>query len=384
MKVALVHDYLTQRGGAERVVLQFCRAYPQAPLYTSLYDADGTYPEFADVEVRCGPLQRLAPVRRDPRRALPLLAPAWDRTVVADADALLISSSGWAHGVVAAPDVPKVVYCHNPPRWLHQPDIYLTGAPERMAMRLLRPHLLAWDRRAAGRAHTYLANSHVVADRIREAYDIEAQVVHPPVTIDAGGEQVPVAGVAPGFFLTVSRARGYKNVARVAEAVASIPGAELVVIGSGVPDEEPASNVRWLGLVSDAELRWLYAHATALVTVAFEDFGLTPLEANAFGTPVAALRAGGHLDSVVEGVSGSWIDEPTAASVRDTLVSLPTFDRNAVLAHAAEFSLGAFTRRVDDVLRVAAGRAVVAVPSPRAGTRAARSGAGGPDVAAAA
>ncbi|WP_300014139.1 glycosyltransferase [Pseudonocardia sp.] len=366
MKVALVHDYLTQRGGAERVALQFCRAYPGAPLYTSLYDAAGTYPDFAEVDVRCGPLQRLAPARRDPRLALPLLAPAWDRTVVSDdAEALLISSSGWAHGVAGPPDVPTVVYCHNPPRWLHQPDIYLTGAAERTAMRLLRPHLLRWDRRAARRAHTYLANSNVVADRIREAYDIDAQVVHPPVTIDAAGEQAPVAGIAPGFFLTVSRARGYKNVARVAEAVASIPGAELVVIGSGTPDEEPAPNVRWLGLVSDAELRWLYAHATALVTVAFEDFGLTPLEANAFGTPVAALRAGGHLDSVVEGVSGSWIEEPTAASVRDTLVSLPSFDRRAVLEHAAGFSLDAFTRRIDDVLRTATGRRVAVASATR-------------------
>jgi glycosyltransferase involved in cell wall biosynthesis len=366
MKVALVHDYLTQRGGAERVALQFCRAYPDAPLYTSLYDAGGTYPEFADVDVRCGPLQRVAHARRDPRLALPLLAPAWDRTVVTDAEALLISSSGWAHGVVGPRDVPKVVYCHNTPRWLHQPEHYLTGTAERMAMRLLRPHLLAWDRRAARRADTYLANSNVVADRIRAAYDIDAQVVHPPVTIDASGEQTPVTGIAAGFFLTVSRARGYKNVARVAEAVASIPDAELVVIGSGAPDEEPAPNVHWLGQVSDAQLRWLYANATSLVTVAFEDFGLTPLEANAFGTPVAALRAGGHLDSVVEGVSGAWIEEPTAASVRDTLVSLPSFDRRAVLAHAAEFSLDGFTRRIDDALRVAAGRTPVTLPSTRA------------------
>ncbi|MCX6466505.1 MAG: glycosyltransferase [Pseudonocardiales bacterium] len=368
MKVALAHDYLTQRGGAERVVLEFCRAHPGAPLHTSVHDPGGTYPEFADVDVRCGPLQRLAAVRRDPRLALPLLAPAWDRTrVTGDPDVLLISSSGWAHGIAAPPDLPRVVYCHNPPRWLHQPDIYLTSPAHRLAMRLLRGRLVEWDRRAASRAHTYLANSRAVARRIERAYGIEARVVHPPVVVDPAGPRSPVPGVAPGFFLTVSRARGYKNVARVAEAVAGVPGAELVVIGSGRPrtDAERAPNVRWLGRVGEAELRWLYAHATALVTVAFEDFGLTPLEANAFGTPVAALRAGGHLDSVVEGVTGSWIAEPTAAAVRDTLRTLPSFDPAALRAHAARFSVDRFRRTVDDTLRAAAG--LLPVPAPRQG-----------------
>jgi len=352
MRLALAHDYLTQRGGAERVVLEWCREYPDAPLYTSVYNPAGTYEEFAEVDVRCSPLQRFPPARRDPRLALPVLPQVWSHARVDDADVLLVSSSGWAHGIVVGPAIPKVVYCHNPPRWLYQSEIYGTTTVERAAMSVLKPYLLRWDRKAAASAQVYIANSHAVAGRIRQAYGIEAEVVFPPVTIDSAGRQKPIDGISPGYFLAVSRGRGYKNVSRIVEAVGAIPGANLVVIGSGgsAPIGRSAKHVRSLGIVSDPELRWLYANARALVTVAFEDFGLTPLEANSFGTPVAALRAGGHLDSVVEGVSGCWIEKPTAAAVRDTLLRLPNFDRTKVMEHAKKFSASAFRRRIATVL----------------------------------
>jgi len=352
MRLALAHDYLTQRGGAERVVLEWCREYPDAPLYTSVYNPAGTYEEFAEVDIRCSALQRFPPARRDPRLALPVLSQVWSRARVDDTDVLLVSSSGWAHGMVVGPEIPKVVYCHNPPRWLYQSEIYGTTMVERAAMSVLKPYLLRWDRKAAASAQVYIANSQAVAGRIRQAYGIEAEVVFPPVTIDSMGRQTPVDGISPGYFLTVGRGRGYKNVSRIVEAVGAIPGADLVVIGSDgfAPGERSAKHVRSLGIVSDPELRWLYANARALVTVAFEDFGLTPLEANSFGTPVAALRAGGHLDSVVEGVSGCWIEQPTTAAVKDTLLHFPDFDRAKIQEHAGKFSASAFRRRIDTVL----------------------------------
>ena len=164
----------------------------------------------------------------------------------------------------------------------------------------------------------YLANSRNVAERVRRVYDREALVVNAPMSLDPAGEQEPVPGLEPGFWLTVGRGRAYKNTRAVIDGIRGT-GSPLAVVGSPPPDEERRSSVKWLGVVSEAQLRWLYANARALVAVAHEDFGLTPVEANAFGTPVAVLRAGGYLETTVEGVSGAFIEQPTAAAVADAL-----------------------------------------------------------------
>ncbi|WNB85442.1 glycosyltransferase [Cellulomonas sp. ATA003] len=350
-QVALAHDYLTQRGGAERVALTLTEAFPGSPLHTSLFEPSRTFTGFRGVTIRTSPLQRVAPFRRDARLALPFLAKAWERTVVDDADVVLASSTGWAHGLRATPGVPVVVYCHNPARWLYQSAEYDASAVRRAVTAPLRSRLLQWDQAAAQRAHTYLANSTVVAKRIRDAYGLEATVVHPPVSVDTRGPQQPVPGLAPGFWLSIARGRGYKNVQQVIDAVARIPGEELVVVGSAPPGAASIPNVRWLGIVSEARLRWLYANARALVSVAREDFGLTPIEANAFGTPVAVLRGGGFLDSTDEGRSGVFIDEATSDAVEAALRDFPVFDAQAVVTNAARFSAEAFATRVRSVVQ---------------------------------
>ena len=149
MHVALAHDYLTQRGGAERVVLAMTRIFGSATLYTALYNPNQTFPEFRDKDLRTSPLQHVAPFRRDPRLALPLLPAAWRATRVTDADVVLASTSGWAHGVRVGPDTAKVAYCHNPARWLYQTDAYLQGPAARAALRPFLPALQRWDRNAA-------------------------------------------------------------------------------------------------------------------------------------------------------------------------------------------------------------------------------------------
>jgi glycosyltransferase involved in cell wall biosynthesis len=144
----------------------------------------------------------------------------------------------------------------------------------------------------------------------------------------------------------VARGRGYKNVDAVLAGVGALGDGQLALVGSPSEGQGDEPHARWLGVVSDAQLRWLYAHARALVSVSYEDFGLTPLEANAFGTPVAVLRAGGFLDSLAEGVSGTWVEEPTAEAVRDALRAFPAFDADAVRAHAARFDERAFGERL--------------------------------------
>ncbi|MBX9245976.1 glycosyltransferase [Actinotalea ferrariae] len=359
MQLALAHDYLTQRGGAERVALLMTKVFPGAPLYTSVYNPHTTFDGFQDVDVRVSHLQKVPAFRKDPRLALLALPNAWDSLRPDGADVVVASSTGWAHGMSVPASVRKIVYCHNPARWLYQADEYLGSRTARRALSMVRPSLLAWDRRAARSADRYLVNSSIVARRVRTTYGIDAEVLHPPVSIDAQGEQEPVPGVEPGFWLTIARGRGYKNTHAVVEGTRGT-GSPLVVAGSAEPFHD-APHVRSVGVVSDAQLRWLYANARALVSVSREDFGLTPLEANAFGTPSAVLRAGGFLDSTAEGVSGEFIETATADAVRSTLSSFPDHDRTLVRSHAARFSLEAFARRLWSVVaEVAEARADVA------------------------
>jgi glycosyltransferase involved in cell wall biosynthesis len=348
VRLALAHDYLTQRGGAERVVLALTKIFPDAPLYTSLYNPVQTYDEFRQVDVRVSRLQRVPAFRRDPRLALPALSRAWEALQPQNVDVILASSTGWAHGISASPPAPKIVYCHNPARWIYQTNEYLANPAARRALAAIRPQLKKWDLQAAHSANRYLANSSVVAGRIEAAYGIEAEILHPPVSIDVDGDQVPIPGISPGFWFTIARSRGYKNTDAVIEGTRNL-GEPLVVAGcSDDFDDEP--HVTSVGIVTDAQLRWLYANARGLVSVSREDFGLTPLEANAFGTPVAVLRAGGFLDSTHEGVSGTFIEHETAGAVHDALSCFPEFDAGRVRAHAAKFSFDAFASRLREVV----------------------------------
>ena len=293
--VAIVHDYLTQRGGAERVVLAITRAFPDAPLVTSLLDPDATFPEFSQRPVRTTVLNRVPLLRRHHRLGLPLFAPVFGHLTV-DAEVTLCSSSGWAHGVRTTGR--KLVYCNAPARWLHQRQSYTAESswPVRAGLRLTSAPLRRWDRRAAHSADRYLANSRNVRDAVQRAYGIDAEVVLPPVTFGPDGPATAVAGVDPGFALVVSRLLPYKNVDAVVTAMVDRPDERLVVVGDG-PDEQrlramAPSNVRFLRTVNDSELRWLYANADVLFALGTEDLGLTPVEAARFGTPTIARRAG--------------------------------------------------------------------------------------------
>jgi glycosyltransferase involved in cell wall biosynthesis len=356
MTVAIVHDYLTQRRGAERVVLAMSDAFPSAPIYTSLYDPMSTFDEFADRDIRTLWLDRIAPLRRHHRVALPLLAPAFSSLRV-DADVVLCSSSGWAHAVRTSGR--KIVYCYSPAKWLYRPDEYLGSQSKtvvRAALGLVRRPLRAWDVHAARTADVYIAISSAIARQILVVYGRRAEVLPPPIVLDANGPRTPVEEVEPGFFLSVARLLPYKNVDRVVEAFSLLPDARLVVVGSG-PDEESVRslappNVCFLADISDAELCWLYENCLGLVAASYEDFGLTPLEAAAFGKPTAALRAGGFLDTVVDGETGVFFESPTAepvaAAVR-SLVGRP-WDPGRIRTNAARFSEQVFAERLREIV----------------------------------
>lgn len=368
-RIAIAHDYLTQRGGAERVVLAMHRAFPQAPIYTTLYDPSGTYPEFGDADIRTSWLNRVPRLRRDHRLALPLL-PAASNSLHVDADIVVVSSSGWAHGFPTSGR--RLVYCYSPPRWVYMTDTYL-GTPAHtsavgLAMLGLRPALRRWDQARAKQAQAsgkYLAISTVVRERIRHCYGFDAEIVPAPHSYDASlpQEEVPALAdwAAPGYHLVVSRLLPYKNVAQVLQAFAELPQERLVVVGRGPQraqlEAARPDNVRMLEGLTDGQMRWLYAHCTALVAPSYEDFGLTPLEAAVYGKPSLTLRGGGFLDTIQPGVSGSFFDQPTPEAIRAAVAdhAARRWDPHAITASIERFTEAQFAQRLRDEVAGLAG-----------------------------
>ena len=224
------------------------------------------------------------------------------------------------------------------------------------ALTLLAPYLRGWDRRAAATADRYLVNSHAVQDRVADLYGLRADVIPPPVDVRHEGEVEPVAGLEPGFFLCVSRMLPYKNVGAITAAFAHLPDQQLVVVGSGpLYDEVVASspkNVTVLSRMSDPNLKWLYESSIGLVAASYEDFGLTPVEAASFGKPTAALRWGGFLDTIVEGRTGVFFEEPTPLLIAQAVerIAAGSWDPDTLISHAEQFSLERFVERMRAVV----------------------------------
>lgn len=351
--LAIAHDYVTQRGGAEKVVLALHRAFPDAPLYTTLYEQRSSYPEFSDVDIRTSWLNKLGIFRRNHRLALPFL-PLAAQSLTVPAQCTIASSSGWAHGFAARGA--KVVYCYSPARWLYQTDAYL-GADRglrRVMLLALRPWMKRWDRRKARTATTYFAISTVVQERIRETYGIESEVLPAPHSVDVDAPQEPVLFDGfpdEGFYLCISRLLPYKNVDKVIDAFREL-GKPLVVVGSGPEERRLAemapSNVRMAKGLTDAQIRWLYARSAAVVSASYEDFGLTPIEAATFGKSAIVLRWGGFLDTIVEGETGVYFDVPEASAIAQAVRvhAETTWDSARLTEHAKTFSEENFARRL--------------------------------------
>jgi glycosyltransferase involved in cell wall biosynthesis len=369
LKVALVHDYLTQRGGAERVFLAMCHGFPEASIYTSLYEPDLTFPDFAKFDIKTTPLNHVSALRKHHRLALPFFATAFSRLTV-DADVTICSSSGWAHGVRTTGA--KIVYCHNTARWLYQTGQYAGAARSgsAVAMRLVGRPLRRWDARAASAADAYVANSEVVRTRVRRTYGLDATVVAPPVTLDPDGKQRAPGPRRDGFLLCVSRLLGYKNVEAVAQAFRQLPDQRLLVAGDGPMARHLRAvaphNVEFLGAVTEPELRWLYAHCRALVAASYEDFGLTPVEAMSFGKPSVVLRWGGFLETVVDGETGVFFDEPSGRSIARAIRELDqlSFAPELLKKHAEEYSEAHFAERMRSIVATIANRADLARHHP--------------------
>ncbi|MDJ0395620.1 glycosyltransferase [Rhodococcus sp. G-MC3] len=347
IRVAIAHDYLTQRGGAEKVVLAMARAFPGSPIHTTLFEPSTTFPEFAELDIRPSRLNRIGFLRKNHRAALPLL-PFASRSITIDADVVLTSSSGWAHGFRTSGS--KLVYCYSPARWLYEAEMYLgesSSAAKRIMLRVLTTPLRRWDRDAAASADRYLAISTVVQKRITAAYGFSSTVLPAPFTVDAAEEEtIPEAEAWLGedsFYLCISRLLPYKNVDKVMAAFADTDR-KLVVVGRGPEADRlrklKSDNVTMLSDLSAGQMTWLYTRCNAVVAASYEDYGLTPIEAGYHGKPSAVLRWGGFLDTVEEGVSGVYFDEPVPEAIREAVDVLEQtiWEPLKIAAHVEQFS----------------------------------------------
>lgn len=358
LRVAIVHDDLTQRGGAERVVLSLHRLFPDAPIYATVYDPEGTYPEFAELDVRSSFLQRL-PHRGGRARALLPFYPAAVRTLrLRGYDLVVSSSSRFAHGT-RTPGAFHLCYCYNPPRWLHQADEYFAdGGPVPAKVRpLLAPvlgWLRRWDRAASRRPDLYVAISRTVADRIKSVYGREARVVRPPLDLSRFRPVGPTESVAP-YYLMVSRLLPYKRVDLAVQACAA-RGSRLVVVGSGPAEQTlrrlAGPTVEFRSGLNEVELTELLANCVAVVQPGLEDLGFAPLEANACGRPALAYAAGGALETVVDGVTGVHFGEQSVASLVAAMdrVEASLWDGDILRTHAATMGEERFHRELIGVL----------------------------------
>ena len=362
VRVAIAHDYLTQRGGAERVVLSMARAFPDAPIYTTLYDPQQTFPEFAGLDVRASRLNKIPYLRRHHRAALPFL-PGTVASMTIDADVVLASSSGWAHGVASTGR--KLVYCYTPPRWLHQQRIYLGGHSTRgtaVALKLLSPWLRRWDFRAAHTASDYVTVSSVVQDRVHSVYGLTSTVLPAPRPNTDTRPSEPMPAVeqwlaGEDFEVCISRLLPYKNVDQIVAAYTNEPRRRLVVVGSGPvkPSLQAAAgdNVLFLENITDGQLAWLYRRSRALISISYEDFGLTPLEAAAFGKPSVVLRWGGYVETMIENLTAVFIDVPKAEHVRRALEQLDAreWDVDRIVEHAARYHEDVFVENIRELVK---------------------------------
>jgi glycosyltransferase involved in cell wall biosynthesis len=347
-RVALVHDFLLDLRGAERVFLELCSMWPEADIYSAVYDEEGTEGRFSDRSVYTSFLQLLRPTVRTFRPLLPLYPAAIESLDMSDYDLVVSSSSAWAHGVLCNGRTLHVSYCHNPFRYAwNDRDQTLARCRNPLTRALLRTTFhrwREWDRAVAQRADRYIANSETTRTRIRSFFGREAQVVHPPVE---------TSRFAPGpvgaHYAVVSELMPHKRIDIAIEAFNRLR-LPLIVIGDGPLGRslrrEAGPTITFAGRLRDATVAQILQGARALIVTSIEEFGIAAVESQAAGRPVIARRGGGALETVIDGVTGRFWSGGAAELAQavlefdDAAVDPATCVRNAARFDVATFREG--------------------------------------------
>jgi len=377
MRVALVHDWLTNFAGAERVLVSLHELFPQAPIYTSVYRPQ-EFPQLAGADVRTSFLQKI-PLARSRHQAFPLLRTvAFERFDLSEFDVVISSSHAEGKGVITGPDTLHICYCYTPIRYywsgyhhyLRNPRYGFLNPVIKLVMPYLANYLRVWDRCAADRVDLFVAISHHVARRIRKYYRREAEVIYPPVNTS----WLRVSETVDDYFLLVGRLIPYKRADIVIEAFNKL-GLPLKVVGTGSElqslKDAARPNIEFLGRIPDRELAEIYPRCRALIFPQEEDFGIVPLEAMAAGRPVIAYRGGGAVETVVDGETGVFFERQDAQSLMEAVRDFDAgrFDSRSLRKHAEDFNASVFKQRISRFVNTAWNNFQAGIGTPANGGR---------------
>jgi glycosyltransferase involved in cell wall biosynthesis len=353
-RVALAHDYLNQYGGAERVVEVLHDLFPDAPVYTSIYDSESMPRNYQSWDIRTSFLQYAPAIHRNHQPYLPFYPMAFKfLNIDPEYNVLVSSSSAWGKGVRVDPSVMHICYCHSPMRFAWDFDHYaererMDGLSRKAVQPLLR-RLRNWDRATSRRVHHFIANSRVVQERIADFWGRESTIIHPPV--DTTSFQPAPPGEVGEYYVLISRLVPYKRFDIAIEAAnrLAIP---LKIIGDGRarPELEAMAGptVEFMGRVDDAERNRLLAQCKAAIFPAEDDFGIGQVEVQASGRPVIAFDRGGSRETVIDGETGVLFSPQTSDALAEAIQRFDrvSFSPERIVAHSEQFSRARFEREI--------------------------------------
>jgi glycosyltransferase involved in cell wall biosynthesis len=352
MKIALVHDYLAQDGGAERVLQAFHKVWPDAPIFVLFYDKK-KIPEFADADIRQSFISKMPLGKKRYQWYLPWMPLATERHNLHDFDVVLSSTSAFAKGVLTRPDTLHISYCHTPTRYLWtETHEYIADLKYNRIIKSLLPPLMhrlrLWDKMSVDRVDYFVANSGTVRNRIQKYYRRESDILYPPVDIG----NFSISENIQDYFLTGGRLVPYKRFDLVVHVFNRL-GWPLKIFGDGSERERlqkrAKPNIQFVGRISDEEKARLMKRAKAFIHPQVEDLGITPIESMAAGRPVIAYGVGGVTETVIPGQTGIFFHEQTWEALLNVLLDFNAhvWDAERIRKRAERFGVDAFSRRIE-------------------------------------
>jgi glycosyltransferase involved in cell wall biosynthesis len=351
MKLALAHDWLNQIGGAEDVLEHLVEYYPDSPIYTSMYALDLMPDAYRAWDIRTSWMDRLPGIYAHHQRYLPLYPIAWANTDLSEYNVVLSNKSGFCHGLKTGPNTLHICYCLAPTRYIWDVEEYLKrenfGASVCLSAKLVAALYRNWDYAAAQRVQFFVAISTEIQQRIKRYYHRDSTLIYPPVNV----ERFTPAVQHDDYFLVLSRLIPYKRIDLAVQACTELD-LPLLVGGKGRDLERlkamAGPTVEFLGFVPDEDVPNLFARCRAFIFPGLEDFGITPVQAQAAGRPVIAFKGGGALDTVIPGKTGMVFEEQSVESLKRALLAFDEREYNPaeLRAHAMIFDSAVFKRQI--------------------------------------